>query len=193
MSTEGVNNIQYVCTIWQTLNRKEPTITNIVFDGKTAVVHLIHNLSPTILPSFVQLQIPAITTLSFRETECDSGLLKIYKQQDSWTLEGLLQSVPLVSYWYNNVLRVVMGKLLTTAGDIVDSSISYAQKMSIQGREIQHYGHELAIENMEKLEEYRSGLETHYLEGLKNWKQDSYLPSSIDDALSPIKETNQGC
>ncbi|KAI8053164.1 uncharacterized protein B0P05DRAFT_435650, partial [Gilbertella persicaria] len=65
-----------------------------------------------------------------------------------------------------------MGKLLTTAGDIVDSSISYAQKMSIQGREIQHYGHELAIENMEKLEEYRSGLETHYLEGLKNWKQD---------------------
>ncbi|KAI8053163.1 uncharacterized protein B0P05DRAFT_561838 [Gilbertella persicaria] len=88
MSTEGVNNIQYVCTIWQTLNRKEPTITNIVFDGKTAVVHLIHNLSPTILPSFVQLQIPAITTLSFRETECDSGLLKIYKQQDSWTLEG---------------------------------------------------------------------------------------------------------
>jgi hypothetical protein len=52
---------------------------------------LIHNLSPTLLPSFIKLQIPAITTLHFRETECDSGLLKIYKQEDSWTLEGIIQ------------------------------------------------------------------------------------------------------
>lgn len=36
----------------------------------------------------MKLSIPAITTLHFRETEYESGLLKIYKQEDSWTLEG---------------------------------------------------------------------------------------------------------
>ncbi|KAI8373880.1 hypothetical protein BD560DRAFT_393848 [Blakeslea trispora] len=167
MSTEGVDNIQHVYTVWQTLNRKPPSIDNIVFDGTTAVIHLTHHLSPTVLPSFIQLQVPAITTLRFRETECDSGLLKIYRQEDSWTLEGLLQSVPLVSYWYDHILRMLMGKILSAAGDIVDSAISHAQKMSMQGREIQQFGQELAIENMERLEEYRVDLETHYLEGLK--------------------------
>ncbi|KAI8334090.1 hypothetical protein EDC96DRAFT_17532 [Choanephora cucurbitarum] len=165
MSTEGVDNIQHVYTVWQTLNRKQPSINNIVFDGTTAVIHLTHHLSPTILPSFVELEVPAITTLRFKE--CDSGLLKIYRQEDSWTLEGLLQSVPLVSYWYNHILRMVMGKILSAAGDIVDSAISHAQKMSMQGREIQQFGQALAIENMERLEEYRADLETHYLEGLK--------------------------
>ncbi|GAN02922.1 hypothetical protein MAM1_0030c02372 [Mucor ambiguus] len=132
MSTDGVDNIQYMYTVWQAMNRKEPTITNIVFDGHTAVIHLIHNLTPRVFPSFVQLQVPAITTLYFRETECDSGLLKIYRQEDSWTLEGLIQSVPLVSFWYNHVLRVVMGKLLTTTGDIINSAIQQAHKISKQ-------------------------------------------------------------
>lgn len=128
-------------TVWQALNRKEPTITNIVFDGHTAVIHLIHNLTPRLFPSLIQLQVPAITTLYFRETECDSGLLKIYRQEDSWTLEGLIQSVPLVSFWYNHVLRVVMGKLLTTTGDIINSAIQQAQKISVQqkNRHIKHW------------------------------------------------------
>lgn len=55
---------------------------------RTAVVHLTQNLSPSIFPAFVHLQVPSITTLHFRETEQDSGLLKIYRQEDSWTLEG---------------------------------------------------------------------------------------------------------
>jgi hypothetical protein len=54
----------------------------------TAVVHLTQNISPTLLPSFFHLHVPAITTLHFKETEQDSGLLKIYRQEDSWTLEG---------------------------------------------------------------------------------------------------------
>lgn len=37
----------------------------------------------------MSLGVPAITTLYFRETEPNSGLLKIYKQEDSLTLEGL--------------------------------------------------------------------------------------------------------
>ena len=55
---------------------------------QTAVVRLTHHLSPCILPSFLKLRIPVVTTLHFRETEPESGLLKIYHQEDSWTLEG---------------------------------------------------------------------------------------------------------
>ncbi len=180
------------------------------FFSHTAVIHLTHNLSPTILPSFINLQVPAITTLHFRETECDSGLLKIFKQEDSWTLEGklvkiwfitithqislgLLQSVPLISFWYNHVLRVVMGKLMTTTGDILDSAVNHAQKMSMQSREIQQIGHELAIENLEKLDEYRSDLKINYLQGIESWKECYPNEEEEDDMdyapLTPIKES----
>ncbi|KAG1456972.1 hypothetical protein G6F46_007471 [Rhizopus delemar] len=189
MSAEGVNNIQYVYTVWQTLNRTEPTITNIVFDGQTAVIHLTHNLSPSVLPKFMSLQIPAITTLYFRETECDSGLLKIYRQDDSWTLEGLVQSVPLISFWYNNVLRVVMGKLMTTTGDILDSALTHAQKITLRSKEIQRLGHEMAIE---RLEGYRSD---DCMEGLKALRECYTEPdfyNEDDYMITPIRETGRG-
>ncbi|KAH8555183.1 hypothetical protein BGW37DRAFT_418219 [Umbelopsis sp. PMI_123] len=127
MSTEGVINIQNVYTVWKSLNRDEPTITNVVFDGKIAVVHLIQNICPSVFP-FVKMKVPAIVTLYFKETDEDSGLLKIYREEDSWTLEGLISSVPLISFWYDNVVRVVMGKLLTTAGDVLHSAVIQAQK-----------------------------------------------------------------
>lgn len=57
---------------------------------QTAVIHFIHNVSPTIIP-WINVQVPALTTLYFKETETDSGLLKVYKQEDSWTLEGNLE------------------------------------------------------------------------------------------------------
>ncbi|CAO3681765.1 unnamed protein product [Umbelopsis ramanniana] len=151
MSTEGVVNIQNVYTVWKSLNRDEPSITNIVFDGKIAVVHLTQNLCPSIFP-FVKMKVPAIVTLYFKETDEDSGLLKIYREEDSWTLEGLISSVPLISFWYDNVVRVVMGKLLTTAGDVLHSAVIQAQKMSLHGREIQRLGQQIA---QEKLDEYR--------------------------------------
>jgi hypothetical protein len=34
------------------------------------------------------MKVPAIVTLYFKETDEDSGLLKIYREEDSWTLEG---------------------------------------------------------------------------------------------------------
>jgi hypothetical protein len=55
---------------------------------KTAVVHLTQNLCPSVFP-FVKMKVPAIVTLYFKETDEDSGLLKIYKEEDSWTLEGI--------------------------------------------------------------------------------------------------------
>ncbi|KAI8883340.1 hypothetical protein K501DRAFT_333371 [Backusella circina FSU 941] len=183
MNTNGVLNIQYVYTVWQAMNRTEPTINNIVFDGHTAVIHLTQNISPTVFPSFISLQVPAITTLHFKETESDSGLLKIYRQEDSWTLEGLLQSVPLVSFWYNHVLRTVMGKLVTTTGDLLDAAIQQAEKMTLRGQEIQQFGRDLAVENMEKLEEYRTDLHENYLKGIRQWRDTCTLDGSEDSSF----------
>ncbi|KAI9254463.1 hypothetical protein BDA99DRAFT_518475 [Phascolomyces articulosus] len=202
MSTEGISNIQYVYTVWQALNRTAPTINNIVFDGRTAVIHLTQNLSPSMFPSFVKLQVPAITTLHFRETERDSGLLKIYRQEDSWTLEGLIQSVPLISFWYNHVLRVIMGKLVTATGDLLDAALRHAHKMSMRGREIQRRSRDLAIENMEKLDEYRANLHENYLEGIRGWRENYLIEEDVDvDDIEfnedyrhhpPIKESRNG-
>ncbi|KAG1444413.1 hypothetical protein G6F46_012512 [Rhizopus delemar] len=105
--------------------------------SQTAVVHLIHNLSPIILPKFMSLGVPAITTLYFRETEPNSGLLKIYKQEDSLTLEGLIQCMPIMSFWYNHVLRAIAGKILVSTGDIFESALVYAQSITLQSQKIQ--------------------------------------------------------
>ncbi|CDS07117.1 hypothetical protein LRAMOSA09640 [Lichtheimia ramosa] len=150
------------------LNRQSPTIENIVFDRRTAVVHLVQNVSPCVLPSFLRLRIPVVTTLHFRETEPDSGLLKIYRQEDSWTLEGLLQALPLISFWYTRIFRVLMGLLLTTLGDLLDAALGHAHKMSARGREIQRQSRDLA---MEKLEEYRVNLHENYLNRIRSWRQ----------------------
>ncbi|KAI8987366.1 hypothetical protein BDF20DRAFT_814435 [Mycotypha africana] len=185
MSTEGITNIQYVYTVWQTLNRTEPTINNIVFDGHTAVIHLTQNISPCIFPSFIHFQVPSITTLHFRETAGipspppydhsyreggEGGIIKIYKQEDSWTLEGLLQSVPLISYWYNHILRLLMGKIVTATGDLLDAAIQQAERLTIRGQEIQQMGRNMAIDNIEKIEEYRTDLQENYIRGLKQWR-----------------------
>lgn len=166
-----------------------------LFIRRTAVVHLTQNISPSIFPSFIKLQVPAITTLHFRETdedmeEDDTGLLKIYRQEDSWTLDGMLyrmpiytgdraihliigliQSMPLISFWYNQILRVVMGKLVTATGDLLDAALRHAHKMSMRGREIQRRSQDLARENLEKLEEYRANLHENYLEGIRGWRE----------------------
>lgn len=62
--------------------------------SRTAVIHHIHNIKPIFFSRILRftryssfLQIPAITTLHFLEHE-QSGLAKVYKQEDSWTLEG---------------------------------------------------------------------------------------------------------
>ncbi|CDH49209.1 predicted protein [Lichtheimia corymbifera JMRC:FSU:9682] len=171
LSTEGVNNVHFVYTLCQALNRQAPTIENIVFDTRrTAVVHLTLNVSPCVLPSFLRLRIPVVTTLHFRKTEPESGLLKIYHQEDSWTLEGLLQSLPLISFWYTHIFRVVMGLLMTTLGDLLDSALGHAQKMSARSREIQRQSRDLALE----LDEYRANLHENYLDRIRSWRQEQH-------------------
>jgi hypothetical protein len=42
------------------------------------------------------------------------------KWKDSWTLEGLIQSVPLIDWWYEKIVRVV-GRLITGTGSLIAS------------------------------------------------------------------------
>ncbi|CEG65341.1 hypothetical protein RMATCC62417_02144 [Rhizopus microsporus] len=107
----------------------------------------------------------------------------------------LVQSVPLISFWYNNVLRVVMGKIMTTTGDILDSALTHAQKMTFRSKEIQRLGHEIAIENMEKLEEYQADLKDNYIEGLRAWKEYYIEPLTYNEdeyVFAPIRESGRG-
>ncbi|KAJ8661067.1 hypothetical protein O0I10_003290 [Lichtheimia ornata] len=126
IAAHGVDAISNIGSIWQNINRSEPTITNIVFDGRTAVVHYIQNISPAVLPSRYTLRVPAITTLHFKEQD---GLIKIYRQDDSWTMEGLMQSIPGANFWYNRILRVAMGKMASMIGDTFQDTASWQQHM----------------------------------------------------------------
>ncbi|KAI9311734.1 hypothetical protein BX666DRAFT_1881596 [Dichotomocladium elegans] len=126
LATHGLESISNICSIYQNINRQEPTITNIVFDGRTAVVHYIQNVCPTVVPSRYTIHVPAITTLYFKEHD---GLTKIYRQEDSWTMEGLLLSIPTASFWYTRVLRVAFGKLASFAGDALQDTTSWQQNL----------------------------------------------------------------
>jgi hypothetical protein len=101
LTVEGRYNIRKVFRVWTTLNKDEPEVTHIVFDGHTAVISLVQNLRPRVFP-LIHLEVPATTTLLFKDTP--EGPM-IYSHQDSWTLEGIVQSVPLLGWWYDNVVR----------------------------------------------------------------------------------------
>lgn len=77
-----------ILLLWKTLNKYPPRIDNVCFDGETCVVFLTQRLCPRVVP-LVQLELPVMVTLRFRETDLDSGLMKIAEHNESWTLEGL--------------------------------------------------------------------------------------------------------
>jgi hypothetical protein len=70
-----------------------------------------------------------------------------------------------------------MGKIVTATGDLLDAAMQQAEKMTQRGQDIQIIGRNLAIENREKLEEYRSDLHENYLKGIRNWRESC----TIDD------------
>lgn len=73
-----------------------------------------------------------------------------------------------------------MGKIVTATGDLLDAAMQQAEKMTVRGQEIQRIGRDLAIENMEKLDEYKSDLHENYLKGIRNWRESCTL-EDIDD------------
>ncbi|KAH8550488.1 hypothetical protein BGW37DRAFT_407238, partial [Umbelopsis sp. PMI_123] len=123
-----------------------PTINNVCFAGNTCVVFMTQHLSPRMIPC-VHLRLPVIVTLTFLETDLDSGLLKIARHEESWTIDGLLQSVPLVSFWYDHVVRVLMGRLLAATGGLIHYATDTAQLFAQRGQEIEQSPRQLAQEN----------------------------------------------
>ncbi|GBC05026.1 hypothetical protein RclHR1_00060039 [Rhizophagus clarus] len=126
LNVYGTHNIRKVFRVWATFNKHEPeiqTADDIVFDGITAVINIKQHICPRVLP-FLHFVVPTITTLRFRE-ESD-GLYYIYRMEDNWTLEGLIQSVPLVNWCYEIIIRkLVVGKLVTGTGSLIDRAASY--------------------------------------------------------------------
>ncbi|KAF0474834.1 signal transducer [Gigaspora margarita] len=120
LNVEGTPNIRKVFRVWTSLNCRQPDFdpNSIVFDvnGPTAVIQVTQHLSPRIFP-FIDIKVPSLTILTFKKH--DDGLLYIEKQEDNWTLEGLIKSVPLINWWYDRVVRVVVGNLMAHAGSFL--------------------------------------------------------------------------
>ncbi|RUS29618.1 hypothetical protein BC938DRAFT_480442, partial [Jimgerdemannia flammicorona] len=79
----------------------------------------------------------------------------------------LIQSVPLISFWYDKIVRVVMGKLITSTGDFLYSAVEAADKMTAKGREIHQLGVEIASDNINRLHEYRENLQVNFNTGVE--------------------------
>ncbi|KAG0055920.1 hypothetical protein BGZ83_007043 [Gryganskiella cystojenkinii] len=132
LTVEGRYNIRKVFRVWTSLNKDEPEVTNIVFDGHTAIISLVQNLRPRVFP-LLHLQVPATTTLHFKETP--EGPM-IYSHQDSWTLEGIVQSMPLLGWWYDHVVRNVLGSVLTSAGGFLHTANQTTGYLQFRAEEV---------------------------------------------------------
>ncbi|KAF9581292.1 hypothetical protein BGW38_001739 [Lunasporangiospora selenospora] len=133
LTVEGKYNIRKVFRVWTTLNKDEPEVTNIVFDGHTAIISLTQNLRPRLFP-LLHLQVPSTTTLLFRDSPIGP---MIYSHQDSWTLEGLVQSMPLLGWWYDNIVRNVLGTVLTSAGGFLHTANQTTGYLQFRAEEVQ--------------------------------------------------------
>ncbi|KAG0003757.1 hypothetical protein BGZ80_011584 [Entomortierella chlamydospora] len=139
LTIEGRYNIRKVFRVWISLNKDEPEVTNIVFDGHTAVISLIQNLRPRLFP-LVHLSVPATTTLHFRDSPIGP---MIYSHQDSWTLEGIVQSMPLLGWWYDHVVRNVLGAVLTSAGGFLHTANQTTGYLQFRAEEVQKISSEI--------------------------------------------------
>ncbi|KAI9490394.1 hypothetical protein BDB00DRAFT_837678 [Zychaea mexicana] len=125
------------------LNRTEPKITNVCFDGQqTCTVFLTQTVCPRVLP-FVTINLPVIVTLSFKEVEDNPQLIKIIRHEEHWTAQGLIDAFPIASLWYDQLVRVTTGRLLASAGGLINSASETAQRISSRGREIEGGSEEL--------------------------------------------------
>ncbi|KAK3811605.1 MAG: hypothetical protein JOS17DRAFT_491117 [Linnemannia elongata] len=139
LTVEGRYNIRKVFRVWTSLNKDEPEVTNIVFDGHTAIISLVQNLRPRVFP-LLHLQVPATTTLLFKDTP--EGPM-IYSHQDSWSLEGIVQSMPLLGWWYDHIARNVLGAVLTSAGGFLHTANQTTGYLQFRAEEVQKMSTEI--------------------------------------------------
>ncbi|KAG0075381.1 hypothetical protein BGZ90_009962 [Linnemannia elongata] len=114
-------------------------IAFITHNGHTAIISLIQNLRPRLFP-LVSLQVPATTTLHFRDSP--EGPM-IYSHQDSWTLEGIVQSVPLLGWWYDHVVRNILGSMLTSAGGFLHTANQTTGYLQYRAEEVQKLSNDI--------------------------------------------------
>lgn len=102
-------NILYttsVLLVWKTLNKEQPQINNICFNGKTCVVFLTQILCPRMFP-WIKIALPVTVVLEFKETDKDSGLLKIDTHSEHWTIEGKKYSFFYFYFFTPNLLLII--------------------------------------------------------------------------------------
>ncbi|KAI8877069.1 hypothetical protein K501DRAFT_261023 [Backusella circina FSU 941] len=134
MRTEGVHNIKQVLLVWKTLNRIAPKIENICYNEKMCIVFLKQTISPRLFP-LIRFEFPVTVILKFQE-ETQNGIIKINQHEEHWTIEGILSSVPFISFWYNHVLRKMMGKIMTFTGETVQTAAATASLLVSRHREL---------------------------------------------------------
>jgi hypothetical protein len=137
LNVEGRDNIRKVFRVWTSLNKQPPKPTHLVFNGYTAVVNVEQHLRPRIIP-FLHFSVPSVTVLKFREG--DDGLAYIYKQEDNWTLEGLIRSVPLINWWYDNVVCEMVGSMAINMGSFLASANKGHYHLAIAANDVQQQG-----------------------------------------------------
>jgi hypothetical protein len=127
----------------------------IIISGITAVVNVKQHLCPRIFP-FLHFAVPSVTVLRFREG--DDGFSYIYKQEDNWTLEGLIRSVPLINWWYENVVRAMVGNMVTNMGSFLASANRATSQLTIAANHIHQHGGDAVVEGQNRAYKYGSDI-----------------------------------
>ena len=110
---------------------------------------------------WIKVALPVTVILEFKETDKDSGLLKIDTHSEHWTIEGknqsffiffflfyvqyfvnykllgILKAIPFVSFWYDHVVRTMIGKLLSATGEAVYTATETASLLVQRNKEIE--------------------------------------------------------
>ncbi|KAG0008354.1 hypothetical protein BGZ80_003546 [Entomortierella chlamydospora] len=67
----------------------------------------------------------------------------IYSHQDSWTLEGIVQSMPLLGWWYDHVARNILGTVMTSAGGFLHTANQTTGYLQFRAEEVQKMSTEI--------------------------------------------------
>jgi hypothetical protein len=126
-----------VLLVWQAINKEAPVIENICFSEQTCVVFQTQTIRPRIFP-WIRIRLPVTVVLKFKETTDDDKreVIKIEAHHEHWTIEGILESIPILSFWYNHVVRVMLGKVLSVAGEAVYTATETANLLASRNKEL---------------------------------------------------------
>ncbi|CAG8542803.1 15815_t:CDS:2 [Funneliformis caledonium] len=154
LNVQGKRNIRKVFQVWTLLNKQQPEVTNtrdLVWNDNTAIINVTQHLRPRIFP-FLHFAVPSVTILRFREE--DDGFFYIYKQEDNWTLEGLINSVPLINWWYENVVRVYVGHMVTSVGSFLATANQATSRLTIAANDIRQHSGEAMSQGQDRALQY---------------------------------------